>query len=191
MFKLVGLSDSRRPAQTSVAVTDAMHGKPAERPMEAPRVIKLSRRDIEDARRLLSLLSDDDSRLIIEPSDSEPLPRQTAESQVLQRLARDILANRRRRHDIFGKAMFGEPAWEMLLLLYVVESGPRQTISRLADLAGASKSTALRWIDYLDAQRLVRRESHPTDRRAAFVELTEKARGAIELYLSDTLPPND
>lgn len=87
--------------------------------------------------------------------------------------------------------MFGEPAWEMLLLLYSLESGPRLTISRLAELAYASKSTAIRWIDYLEAQRLVQREGHPTDKRAIFVELTERARSMIELYLSETEAPLD
>lgn len=153
-------------------------------------VVKLTRSDADEARRLLSLLSGDrpagTGRLA-----AELWPRHGADIPLLQRRARDILANRRRRHDIFGRAMFGEPAWEMLLLLYAMDSEARQTISRLADLAGASKSTALRWIDYLDAQRLIRREPHPTDRRAAFVELTEKGSRAVELYLSDTLAPND
>lgn len=102
--------------------------------------------------------------------------------------AGEILSNRRRRHDIFGKAMFGEPAWDMLLLLYAIEHGERQTIGRLGDLAGASKTTALRWFDYLEAQKLVQRDPHPTDKRAAFVELTDKGRDALELYLSGTLP---
>lgn len=166
-----------------------MHSNPAEPPSTDPVVIKLSRRDLHDARRLLSLLASRETTILIEPPELAHSTR--ASAHLLQRHARDILANRRRRQDIFGRAMFGEPAWEMLLLLYVLESGPRQTIGRLADLAGASRSTALRWIDYLDAQRLIRRDAHPTDRRAAFVELTDKGKEALELYLSDTLPPSD
>lgn len=138
------------------------------------------------------MLSDVDGTMPVgEPKVDGDAPHLCRNTHLLQRQARNIIANRRRRHDIFGKGMFGEPAWEMLLLLYAFESEARQTITRMADLAGASKSTALRWIDYLEAQRLIRRDSHPTDRRAAFVELTEKGRQAIELYLSDTLPPND
>ena len=170
-----------------MAVTDAMDGTPPAPPVDNRTVVKLTRRDVEEAKRLLSLLSngatgaDDGTSASTGP---------TATPDVLTKRARDILANRRRRHDLFGKAMFGEPAWEILLLLYIVESGPRQTIGRLADLADASKSTALRWVDYLEAQGLVRREAHPTDKRAAFVELTDKGHAALELYLSDTLPPN-
>ena len=87
--------------------------------------------------------------------------------------------------------MFGEPAWDMLLLLYINESGPRQSISRLADKSGGSRTTALRWIDYLEGQGLIGRANHPNDRRIAFAELTDKGRAAIELYLSETLPTAD
>lgn len=173
-----------------MAVTDAMHGKPADRPSPDAAVIKLSRSDVEAAKRLLSLVASADKKIVIEPAAVEAIAS-ASDSRPLQRRAREILANRRRRYEIFGRAMFSEPAWEILLLLYTVEAGPRQTISRLADLSGASKSTALRWIDYLEGQRLVRRESHPTDRRSAFVELSERGREAIELYLSDTLPLKD
>jgi predicted transcriptional regulator len=166
-----------------------MHSKMTERPLDDPMVIKLSRRDLHDARRLLSLLSSGETKVLIEPPELGSSTR--IKAHVLQRHAREILANRKRRHDIFGRAIFGEPAWEMLLLLYVAEAGRRQTISRLAELAGASKSTGLRWVDYLEGQGLIRRESHPTDKRAAFVELTDKGKDALELYLSDTLPPND
>lgn len=122
-----------------------------------------------------------------EPPRSEG-PRPEMAASALMRRARDTLANRRRRQDIFGRAMFGEPAWEMLLLLYITEPGPRQSISRLADESGASRTTALRWIDYLEGQGLIRREAHPNDRRVAFVQLTEKGRESIELYLSETSP---
>jgi DNA-binding MarR family transcriptional regulator len=87
--------------------------------------------------------------------------------------------------------MFSEPAWEMLLMLYVLEGEARQKVSRLAEIAEISKSTALRWIDYLHAQGLIVRESHPNDKRAAYVELTEKGHGAIEMYLNETIPPRD
>jgi len=101
--------------------------------------------------------------------------------------AKQVIANRRRRKDIFGATMFGEPAWDMLLWLYALEGSARQSLSGLSELSGATKTTALRWIDYLEQEQLVRRQVHPTDRRAAFVHLTEKGTAAVELYLSDTV----
>lgn len=121
-------------------------------------------------------------------NDEQPA---TARPETYQQRARGILAERRMRHQVFGKAMFSEHAWEMLLLLYTFEFGPRQSISQLAELTGTSKSTAIRWLDYLEGQCLIRREPHPTDKRAVFAELTEKGRKAIELYLSGTSGTSD
>jgi DNA-binding MarR family transcriptional regulator len=157
----------------------------AQRPPAEATIIKLRRRDIEDASRLLSLIANAEGKILVAAEDTEELGQLKSDGE-LQERALTMLAHRRRRHNIFGKAMFGEPAWEMLLLLYVSESGPRQTVTRLAKLACASKSTALRWIEYLEGQQLVQRDPHPTDKRALFVSLTAKGKEAIELFLNDT-----
>ena len=83
--------------------------------------------------------------------------------------------------------MFGEPAWEILLLLYVSQGSARFTASRLAQVAGYSKATAIRWMDYLEKERLIQRRPHPTDQRSIFVELTDKGTASLEMYLTDTL----
>jgi DNA-binding MarR family transcriptional regulator len=114
-------------------------------------------------------------------------PEGMPNGSVLRQRAREILVMRRKRYPIFGRAMFGEPAWDMLLLLYLSEATSARTVSELADLAGASKSTGLRWIRYLESQRLICRQSHATDKRAEVVALSEKGVGAIELYLHETL----
>jgi DNA-binding MarR family transcriptional regulator len=41
-------------------------------------------------------------------------------------------------------------------------------------------------LEYLESQRWVQREPHPTDKRAIFVNLTENGRAALEAYLSGT-----
>ena len=122
-------------------------------------------------------------------------PRSSREPGAKQRdrlvgQALQLLELRNRRAQLFGKAMFGEPAWEMLLLLYAGEGGERQTAIRLAQRSGASRATALRWIDYLVHQNLVTREPHPTDRRATFVQLSEKGRQALDEFLTETLQLN-
>jgi hypothetical protein len=146
--------------------------------------VKLSGRDIEDARRLLWLIAAaEDQRTLLEPP-SQPEAERDTEQLVAK--AREILANRRRRIGIFGKAMFDEFAWEMLLVLYALDADARQTVSRLTDLSGATKTTALRWLSYLETNRLVSRVRHPTDNRTIFVELTAEGRQKIELYLTET-----
>lgn len=150
-------------------------------PEAKPKAIQLSSRENEDAERLLSFLEAAERDTIIEAAEHS-CSAGAADGRALQDRALQFLALRRRRHRLFGRAMFGEPAWEILLLLYGL--GSRLTVSRLAELACASKSTSIRWIDYLEGQRLVTREEHPTDRRAVYVDLTDKAREAIRVYLS-------
>ena len=164
-----------------------MHNVAPNRMTSDARVLKLSNRDVEDAKRLLSLLATVEERITLEPPPKAA--GVSADKEALPTRAKELIANRRRRHAIFGKAMFGEPAWDMLLLLYALEGGPRQTIGGLSDEAGASRTTGVRWIEYLEQQQLVFRSEHPTDRRTAFLELTDRGRDAIELYLSDTVGP--
>lgn len=152
-------------------------------PTRAPKTVQLTERDLADAERILGLL--------IGNSETAGLRRpanMTGRSEQLVTRAAAILAERRRREQLFSASMFGEPAWEMLLNLYLTESsGVRLNVSRVTEASGSPPTTALRWLDYLENQRLVRRETHPTDGRASFVELTERAHDLLELYLSEPL----
>lgn len=166
-------------------MTDADHRRLPSRSSQ-PKTVTLSERDLEDARRLFELLSTEDPR-----SKGNELPRilherVQGERGKLERRAQRILTLRRRRAEGFGKAMFSEPAWDMLLILYASNSSERLTVNRLIRLSGASKATALRWIDYLVDQRLIARTPHPTDARCVFVVLTEKGKGSLDAYLSDS-----
>lgn len=110
-------------------------------------------------------------------------PGKTMINPALQERAFDIFRMRRLRCEIFGRAMFGEPAWEVLLLLYATGSGAPQSLTQLASFIGTSRTTATRWIDYLEAQSLVTREADPTDKRTVFVELTDRGKHAMEAFL--------
>ena len=155
-------------------------------PPDDDRAVHFTERDIADARRLLALVAGagagapgtDPSRQSVTP-DSEAADR-------LKSFARQIYEKRQKRISRFGSQMFGEPAWEMLLILYLEEGGERQSQTRLADLSGAARSTAMRWIDYLVRKGLAYREDHPTDKRRNFIALSDKGRQLLELYLSET-----
>ena len=140
--------------------------------------VKLSDRDRADAARLLTLLLEDGA-----------VEEQRRDLNLI-RVAEAIIEDRRRRAEIFNPSMFGEPGWELLLALFVMDQrGPKLTIGRLAQVAATKLTTALRWLDYLEDQNLVRRELHPNDARTAFIELTDKARESMRLYLSETVAP--
>jgi len=141
--------------------------------------ITLTGRDAEDARRLLAMIA------------AASVPGRGTSSTGLIQKARQILSYRRRRVQIFGLGMFGEPAWDMLLWLYVADSDQRTSVTALARRSGASKSTALRWIDYLADRGFIGREAHPTDARIAFVSLTDTGKAALDLFLSETLIPEN
>ena len=146
------------------------------------RLVSLDERDVEDLHRLLGKVRN--SRTA--PSEEQDAETPDKAGIRLEQRARALLESRRKRVAIFGPKMFAEPAWDMLLILYLSGGGRRQTQTSLGELSGASRSTAMRWIDYLACRDLVRREEHPTDKRRNFVSLTEKGRRLLDLYLSET-----
>ena len=142
--------------------------------------IMLSESDAREAARLLSLLTGAlDKRSEADSRGNEPISR---EELILR--ARIILHSRSHRLRYFNRSMFGEPAWDMLLVLYVTEpTEGRQSISRLAELVETPLSTTVRWIDYLERERLVEREPHPTDKRVIYIRLASKGRERLDAYL--------
>lgn len=97
------------------------------------------------------------------------------------------LKARRHRHGHFPSSMFGEPAWDMLLVLYLAEGGTYETICSLVHGAGAPHATSLRWLHVLENHGLVIRKPHPADGRVTLVGLTGEGRQALDDYFS-TVP---
>jgi DNA-binding MarR family transcriptional regulator len=134
-------------------------------------------------------------RLISEASDVAPVVVETSITSgpsvfsraALLDAAQQELEWRRRRNKVLPEEMFGEPAWEILLQLYVEQQGTRLNIARLTSYLNLSASTVLRWLNYLHDKQLLRRESHPTDQRSVFVELTTGAVEVIDSYFSEVL----
>ena len=108
-----------------------------------------------------------------------------ARRTVLVKAASKIFLDRRARSHFISAAVFGEPAWDMLVALYITEESPAQkAIACLTQMVGASPATASRWIDYLEQQRLVILEGSSDDPRQVFVSLTDAAREALDAYFS-------
>jgi DNA-binding MarR family transcriptional regulator len=145
--------------------------------------VELSAEDAREVARLLALLL---KREVL-PSDLNALgfggrPKATGRSELIA-MATTLLAESKRRSDYFNPVMFGEPAWEMLLVLYISNfEGWPQTIGKLVASIGVPQTTALRWIDYLEKERLISRDTHPQDRRTVIVEITEKGREKLDGY---------
>jgi DNA-binding MarR family transcriptional regulator len=101
---------------------------------------------------------------------------------------RRTIAARADRKRIFSASLFSDPAWDMLLELYVASLAQRRLqISRLMERTGVPGTTTLRWITALEREGLIQRESDRLDARLVLLSLTEEGRKAMDVYF-DMLP---
>lgn len=101
-------------------------------------------------------------------------------------LARRTYATRRLRERIFGHSeLFGEPAWDILLDLYVafVEQKP-VSVSSACIGSAAPPTTGLRWLGVLADNDLIIREPDADDQRRVLVRLTDRGIEAMETYFA-------
>lgn len=92
---------------------------------------------------------------------------------------------RQRRAQHFNPALFSEPAWDMLLELFVNRTrGLRVATTHLCAASGTPLATCVRWIGTLEAQGLLRRYRVPEDRRLTLIELTASAYDAMRGYIA-------
>ncbi len=83
---------------------------------------------------------------------------------------------RLRRNELFGAALFRDPAWDMLLELYVAhEHNETLTASSLCYAVDVPVSTGTRMIQRLEDHGLVTREGDQEDCRRLIVKPTAKA----------------
>lgn len=100
-------------------------------------------------------------------------------------IARRIMERRRARLTFLPPEFFGEPAWDMLLDLFVADrEAKRISISSACIASGVAATTALRWLSRLEALDMVERNSDANDRRRIFVRITPLARQAIDDWLT-------
>lgn len=100
-------------------------------------------------------------------------------------IVRRVMERRRMRSTFLPPEFFGEPAWDMLLDLFVADrEAKRISISSACIASGVAATTALRWLSRLEALDMVERNSDANDRRRIFVRITPQARQAIDGWLA-------
>lgn len=98
----------------------------------------------------------------------------------LVRIAARIHALREARLFHFDRGLYGEPAWDMLVAMYIAQGrGFSMSVAEVCDEAEAPKTTALRWLGHLENEGLVLKRPNPRRINSSLVEITEKA--ALEL----------
>jgi hypothetical protein len=101
--------------------------------------------------------------------------------------AAQIIARRRARHAHFGaQDIFGEPAWDILLDLYVRQSGGEQISLKSACVnAGVPANTALRWLHALELEGLLCCEDDPGDQDRRLVRLSRNGFDRMTDYFEE------
>ncbi len=101
-------------------------------------------------------------------------------------LARQTYEDRRRRAKIFqSDDLFGEPAWDILLDLFIAAKERRRVSVTSACIGSAVPSTtALRWITILEKQNLLVREADTGDARRVYVKLSARGYAAMLEYFA-------
>ena len=139
---------------------------------------------------------DTSEKLLSLVADSEPMDpvAESGDHPLWLDLAREHYRNRRSRDKIFGReTLFGEPAWDVLLDLFIAAKENRK-VSVMSACIGAAvpSTTGLRWISALEREGLLARENDPNDARRTYVLLTPTGYAAMVDYFdaaSRTLKP--
>ena len=115
----------------------------------------------------------------------EPLPR-VCLPEVLESaaIARSIMRARADRRSFFEHSMFSEPAWDILLELFVEYAAQRRIqTSAIGASASIPLTTTLRWLNILSANGLIERTNDRCDGRRVFVGMSEQGASAMVQYI--------
>nr|WP_305098576.1 winged helix DNA-binding protein [Croceibacterium sp. D39] len=106
----------------------------------------------------------------------------------LRMIAGSIYRSRQFRSRYFDADLFAEPAWDMMLDLFINRViGRRTSTSSLCLAANVPQATGLRWIAVLQKKNLLRRFGAPEDARLKLVELTADGFQLMRRFLSDSV----
>jgi len=88
--------------------------------------------------------------------------------------ASQIYRTRRRRQRFIAAELLGEPAWDLLLDLFIARlKQERISVTSACQAADVPPTTALRWLGVLSDARLVERLNSETDQRVTWVRITD------------------
>lgn len=109
------------------------------------------------------------------------------DSPVWAEIARTAYRDRRRRADIFQDAtLFGEPAWDILLDLFIAaKERKRLPVTSACIGAAVPATTALRWLTVLEDKGLILRENDMSDARRVFVRLSADGYEKMVTFFSE------
>lgn len=116
----------------------------------------------------------------------EQVKPKSAANTPLER-AKEYYQKRRMRERMFGGAkMFSDPAWDILIDLFIAsEEGRGISVSSACIASTVPMTTALRWIKLLEEEGHVVRQEDPLDARRVYMILTPTATNTVREYFSN------
>ncbi|WP_440979803.1 hypothetical protein ACQHGV_06060 [Sphingomonas pseudosanguinis] len=91
------------------------------------------------------------------------------------------------RRRMFPAGLMGDPAWDMMVDLFVTEAkGKRLSVSSASVATRTAQTTGLRWINRLVDEGLVIRLSDSTDRRRNFLVLSDGSWARVRDWARET-----
>ena len=119
-------------------------------------------------------------------SGSQQLVRAPRPTLPDPRLLRRIIRQRQLRGRFFDGGLFADPAWDMLLDLAAARAEyKRVAVTSLCIASGVPPTTALRWIALMTEAGILERVEDETDRRRAFIALTDRSADAMARYFAE------
>jgi hypothetical protein len=107
-----------------------------------------------------------------------------------QELARRLLSQRRQREELLGPELASEPAWTMLLALFIAhEEGKPARVAEVCAAAGTPPATALRWLATVASEGKIRwgtaTRSPDGDSIELAPDLAERLRKLFRAWIED------
>lgn len=119
--------------------------------------------------------------------DRFPYAFASVEGGVIDEVRR-IVSGRRARGNFLPREIFGEPAWDILLDLFIASHEEKRiSVSSACIASGVPATTALRWLGRMEKIGLIERVNDRDDRRRVYVAITSNGRRAIDHWLRDGL----
>ena len=110
------------------------------------------------------------------------------DSEILLTKASEIYRDRRRRRQYIDHDLFGEPAWDLLLDLFIARlKKKRVSVTSACIASDVPPTTALRWLGVLVEINLVERFDSETDQRVSWVRLTDGASRNMAQFIRDSI----
>ncbi len=104
----------------------------------------------------------------------------------LARLVSRMIRAREKRAAVFSPNLFSDPAWDIMLTLFLAQLRQRRmAASDLSSATAVPLTTTHRWIDTLEQKGWLRRSPDPLDQRRVFVQLSERGSAAMGVWISD------